>query len=66
MGSGADSGGTCPGASCTLRQALATAAAGDTITFAPAVVAVLTEGVDDEEATEFIALLGILVYDATP
>ncbi len=32
--SGADAGGTCPGASCTLRQAIATAAAGDTINFA--------------------------------
>ena len=28
-----DSGGVCPGADCTLRQAIATAAAGDTITF---------------------------------
>jgi len=31
--SNADSGGTCPGATCTLRQAVATAAAGDTIDF---------------------------------
>ncbi|MFN8540265.1 MAG: hypothetical protein U0232_22660 [Thermomicrobiales bacterium] len=28
-----DSGGTCPGATCTLRQAIATAVAGDTIDF---------------------------------
>jgi hypothetical protein len=32
--SSADAGGICPGASCTLRQAIATAASGDTITFA--------------------------------
>ena len=32
--SSADAGGTCPGATCTLRQAIATAAAGDTINFA--------------------------------
>ncbi|MGI8788254.1 MAG: choice-of-anchor Q domain-containing protein, partial [Pyrinomonadaceae bacterium] len=31
--SNADAGGTCPGATCTLRQAIATAAAGDTIDF---------------------------------
>ena len=29
----ADAGGTCPGAGCTLRQAIATAASGDTINF---------------------------------
>src|SRR3954447_11991866 len=29
----ADAGGTCPGASCTLRQAIASAVSGDTITF---------------------------------
>ncbi len=29
--SAADAGGTCPGANCTLRQAIATAGAGDTI-----------------------------------
>ena len=29
----ADAGGTCPGATCTLRQAIATAADGDTINF---------------------------------
>ncbi|MDQ6623778.1 MAG: right-handed parallel beta-helix repeat-containing protein [Verrucomicrobiota bacterium] len=29
----ADAGGSCPGASCTLRQAIATAASGDTINF---------------------------------
>ena len=34
VSSPADAGGACPGASCTLRQAIATAAAGDTITFA--------------------------------
>ena len=32
--SGADAGGTCPGATCTLRQAIATAVAGDSINFA--------------------------------
>src|SRR5207302_8933775 len=32
--SDADAGGTCPGASCTLRQAIATASPGDTINFA--------------------------------
>jgi hypothetical protein len=31
--SSADAGGTCPGGTCTLRQAIATAAAGDTIDF---------------------------------
>ncbi len=31
--SSADAGGTCPGATCTLRQAIATAASGDTIDF---------------------------------
>src|SRR5437762_13958179 len=34
VNSAADAGGTCPGASCTLRQAIATAASGDTINFA--------------------------------
>jgi hypothetical protein len=38
--SGADGGGSCPGADCTLRQALAVANDGDTITFAPAVTEV--------------------------
>jgi hypothetical protein len=33
--SNADAGGTCPGPSCTLRQAIATAAPGDTIEFYP-------------------------------
>ncbi len=33
VNSGADSGGSCPGADCTLRQAILTAAAGDTIDF---------------------------------
>jgi hypothetical protein len=32
--SAADAGGTCPGATCTLRQAIATAASGDIINFA--------------------------------
>jgi hypothetical protein len=32
--SNADAGGTCPGATCTLRQAIAAAASGDTIDFA--------------------------------
>lgn len=31
--SGADAGGTCPGADCTLRQAIVTLAPGDTINF---------------------------------
>jgi hypothetical protein len=31
----ADAGGSCPGAGCTLRQAIATAGAGDTINFSP-------------------------------
>ena len=34
--SSADAGGTCPGANCSLRQAIATAAPGDTIFFNPA------------------------------
>src|SRR5437762_10205150 len=34
VNSAADAGGTCPGPSCTLRQAIATAASGDTINFA--------------------------------
>jgi CSLREA domain-containing protein len=34
VNSAADAGGTCPGASCTLRQAIATAASDDTINFA--------------------------------
>src|SRR5436190_777536 len=34
VNSAADAGGSCPGASCTLRQAIATAASGDTINFA--------------------------------
>src|SRR5207247_9894863 len=36
----ADAGGTCPGATCTLRQAIATAASGDTINFAAGVTTV--------------------------
>jgi hypothetical protein len=34
VNSAADAGGTCPGATCTLRQAIATAVSGDTIDFA--------------------------------
>src|SRR4051812_27296069 len=34
VSSAADAGGSCPGATCTLRQAIATAAIGDTINFA--------------------------------
>src|SRR3977135_3460568 len=33
VNSAADAGGTCPGATCTLRQAIATAVSGDTINF---------------------------------
>jgi hypothetical protein len=41
----ADSGGSCPGASCTLRQAMITAASGDTINFAaPITTITLTSG----------------------
>ena len=41
----ADAGGTCPGASCTLRQAIATAASGDTINFAAGITTIdLTSG----------------------
>src|SRR3954469_5355957 len=35
--SSADAGGTCPGADCSLRQAIATAVSGDTINFAPGI-----------------------------
>lgn len=43
--SGADAGGTCPGATCTLRQAIATAAFGDTINFAAGLTTItLTSG----------------------
>src|SRR5437016_4922306 len=38
--SDADAGGTCPGATCTLRQAIATASPGDTINFAPGLTTV--------------------------
>src|SRR5437762_12202404 len=34
VNSAADAGGTCPGATCTLRQAIFVAASGDTINFA--------------------------------
>src|SRR2546426_9239618 len=41
----ADPGGTCPGATCTLRQAIATAASGDTINFAAGITTInLTSG----------------------
>jgi hypothetical protein len=43
----ANSGGTCPGADCSLRQAIATAAAGDTINFqlpAPSTITLTTSG----------------------
>ena len=36
----ADAGGTCPGANCTLRQAIATASPGDTINFAAGITTV--------------------------
>jgi hypothetical protein len=43
--SAADAGGSCPGADCTLHQAIATAASGDTINFAPAITTInLTSG----------------------
>lgn len=45
VNSTADAGGTCPGAACTLRQAIATAAPNDTINFAPGLTTVtLTSG----------------------
>jgi hypothetical protein len=40
VNSAADAGGSCPGASCTLPQAIATAANGDTINFAPGITAI--------------------------
>jgi CSLREA domain-containing protein len=40
VNSGADAGGTCPGASCTLRQAISTAASGDTINFAAGITTI--------------------------
>ena len=43
--SAADAGGTCPGADCTLRQALATVASGDTINFGDGISTItLTSG----------------------
>lgn len=43
--SAADAGGTCPGANCTLRQAIATAGASDTINFASGLTTItLTSG----------------------
>ncbi len=45
VNSAADSGGSCPGATCTLRQAIAAAAPGDTIGFAPGLPTIeLTSG----------------------
>ena len=45
VNSAADSGGSCPGASCTLRQAILTAASGDTINFAAGLTTIdLTSG----------------------
>jgi len=38
--SNADAGGTCPGATCTLRQAIATAGPGDTINFAAGITTI--------------------------
>src|SRR4030081_1540078 len=40
VNSDADAGGTCPGATCTLRQAIATAASGDTINFGAGITTV--------------------------
>jgi hypothetical protein len=40
VNSGADAGGTCPGATCTLRQAIATASPGDTINFAAGIATI--------------------------
>lgn len=45
VNSNADSGGTCPGATCTLRQAILSAAPGDTIDFASGITTItLTSG----------------------
>jgi CSLREA domain-containing protein len=45
VNSAADGGGSCPGATCTLRQAIATAASGDTINFAAGITTInLTTG----------------------
>jgi CSLREA domain-containing protein len=38
--SAADAGGTCPGATCTLRQAIVTAATGDTINFSAGIITI--------------------------
>jgi hypothetical protein len=40
VNSAADSGGSCPGPTCTLRQAIATAVSGDTISFATAITTI--------------------------
>jgi CSLREA domain-containing protein len=40
VNSAADAGGTCPGATCTLRQAIATASPGDTINFAAGIATI--------------------------
>ena len=45
VNSAADSGGSCPGATCTLRQAILSATSGDTINFAAAITTIeLTSG----------------------
>lgn len=45
VNSAADSGGSCPGASCTLRQAIASATSGDTVNFAAGITTIdLTSG----------------------
>ena len=45
VNSAADAGGTCPGTTCTLRQAIAMAASGDTINFAAGITTItLTSG----------------------
>ena len=40
VNSDADAGGTCPGATCTLRQAIVSASPGDTINFAPGITTI--------------------------
>lgn len=40
VNSGADAGGSCPGADCTLRQAIVTAATGDAINFAASIATI--------------------------
>ena len=60
--SDADAGGTCPGAACTLRQAIATASPGDTINFAPGLTTVnltTAELFINKNLIEMIALLAL-------